>query len=370
MQPLAGPESPAARRVGRRRAAARARRRQAGREERRGGAEAWWASRGMAEERARRHPRAARIGYRLRRAVDSPGGRCYRPALAGVAGRRGDPHMPELGNKFECFSCGAKFYDLGKPEPICPKCGANQRDAKKHEAQHETSHAKRRKREEPVRAPVEERGDPDSRARRGVRRRGDRAAGGGPRRRRAGGGGRGRRVSPAERLRPFAVALGGNSGDRPRRVRRRARRARRPIRSPRGRPALPQRAGLCLAATRVPEHRRARRHRGERRGAARRRAHGRGRARSAPRRRGRRRSRRSPPDRSRPAVRGRRAPRSPALELPHPRLRTRRFVLAPLADLAPDLPLPPDGATPRALLAALPERPWARRWSAEDGVRR
>ena len=64
--------------------------------------------------------------------------------------------MPELGNKFECFSCGAKFYDLGKLEPICPKCGANQRDAKKHEAQHETSHAKRRKREEPVRAPVEE----------------------------------------------------------------------------------------------------------------------------------------------------------------------------------------------------------------------
>ena len=63
--------------------------------------------------------------------------------------------MPELGNKFECFSCGAKFYDLGKLEPICPKCGANQRDAKKQDAHHESSHAKRRKREEPVRA-VEE----------------------------------------------------------------------------------------------------------------------------------------------------------------------------------------------------------------------
>jgi 7,8-dihydro-6-hydroxymethylpterin-pyrophosphokinase len=49
------------------------------------------------------------------------------------------------------------------------------------------------------------------------------------------------------------------------------------------------------------------------------------------------------------------------LELPHPRLRERRFVLAPLADLAPDLPLPPDGATVSALLARLPERPWARR---------
>jgi 2-amino-4-hydroxy-6-hydroxymethyldihydropteridine diphosphokinase len=51
----------------------------------------------------------------------------------------------------------------------------------------------------------------------------------------------------------------------------------------------------------------------------------------------------------------------PGLSLPHPRLRERRFVLAPLADLLPDLALPPDGATPRALLARLPARPWARR---------
>jgi len=52
---------------------------------------------------------------------------------------------------------------------------------------------------------------------------------------------------------------------------------------------------------------------------------------------------------------------SAELELPHPRLRERRFVLAPLADLAPGLALPPDGATPRELLARLPERPWVRR---------
>ena len=41
------------------------------------------------------------------------------------------------------------------------------------------------------------------------------------------------------------------------------------------------------------------------------------------------------------------------LTLPHPGMRSRRFVLAPLADLAPDLPLPPDGALVRDLLAAL-----------------
>jgi len=41
------------------------------------------------------------------------------------------------------------------------------------------------------------------------------------------------------------------------------------------------------------------------------------------------------------------------LTLPHPRLRERRFVLAPLADLRPDLRLPPDGTTVREALARL-----------------
>ena len=38
--------------------------------------------------------------------------------------------MPELklGSKYECYSCGTKFYDLGKSEPLCPKCSANQKD--------------------------------------------------------------------------------------------------------------------------------------------------------------------------------------------------------------------------------------------------
>lgn len=37
--------------------------------------------------------------------------------------------MIVLGDKWECYSCGAKFYDLGRTPAICPKCEANQDDA-------------------------------------------------------------------------------------------------------------------------------------------------------------------------------------------------------------------------------------------------
>ena len=29
---------------------------------------------------------------------------------------------PDLGQKFLCAECGAKFYDLGKKPPTCPAC--------------------------------------------------------------------------------------------------------------------------------------------------------------------------------------------------------------------------------------------------------
>ena len=35
----------------------------------------------------------------------------------------------KLGNKYDCYNCGAKFYDLGKGTSVCPKCGADQKDA-------------------------------------------------------------------------------------------------------------------------------------------------------------------------------------------------------------------------------------------------
>jgi hypothetical protein len=36
-------------------------------------------------------------------------------------------NMSNLGKKWSCFSCAAKFYDFTKLEILCPKCGANQK---------------------------------------------------------------------------------------------------------------------------------------------------------------------------------------------------------------------------------------------------
>jgi 2-amino-4-hydroxy-6-hydroxymethyldihydropteridine diphosphokinase len=46
----------------------------------------------------------------------------------------------------------------------------------------------------------------------------------------------------------------------------------------------------------------------------------------------------------------------PGLVVPHPRLAERRFVLQPLADLAPGLPVPGAGATVAELLARCPDQ--------------
>ncbi|MBU8900672.1 TIGR02300 family protein [Corallococcus sp. H22C18031201] len=35
----------------------------------------------------------------------------------------------DLGTKFVCFKCSTKFYDMKKPDPVCPKCGADQRES-------------------------------------------------------------------------------------------------------------------------------------------------------------------------------------------------------------------------------------------------
>lgn len=59
--------------------------------------------------------------------------------------------MPELklGTKYDCYNCGTKFYDLGKGEALCPKCGADQKDSARAETP-AVSQSSRRKRKADV----------------------------------------------------------------------------------------------------------------------------------------------------------------------------------------------------------------------------
>ncbi len=34
--------------------------------------------------------------------------------------------MADLGKRYKCYKCGTKFYDLSKPQPLCPTCGEDQ----------------------------------------------------------------------------------------------------------------------------------------------------------------------------------------------------------------------------------------------------
>jgi 2-amino-4-hydroxy-6-hydroxymethyldihydropteridine diphosphokinase len=54
--------------------------------------------------------------------------------------------------------------------------------------------------------------------------------------------------------------------------------------------------------------------------------------------------------------------RTPELEIPHPRIAERRFVLVPLAELAPSLRHPILGMNVTELLAATPDRSSVRSW--------
>ncbi len=50
----------------------------------------------------------------------------------------GEPSA-KLGAKWACFECGAKYYDLNRPEPLCPKCGTNQHERPLNEPKAKTA---------------------------------------------------------------------------------------------------------------------------------------------------------------------------------------------------------------------------------------
>ena len=79
-------------------------------------------------EAVRAAPAAAEVGKPVTKAVAKE-----KEARKPAKPRARAPVVPDivkpgLGGRWECYSCGSKFYDLGRPEPTCPKCGADQRD--------------------------------------------------------------------------------------------------------------------------------------------------------------------------------------------------------------------------------------------------
>lgn len=61
-----------------------------------------------------------------------------------------------LGNKFTCFMCQCRFYDLNRPDPVCPKCNANQKEAPKTKPTPSRARAAERVPREEVYVPVAE----------------------------------------------------------------------------------------------------------------------------------------------------------------------------------------------------------------------
>jgi uncharacterized protein (TIGR02300 family) len=62
----------------------------------------------------------------------------------------------DLGTKHLCFKCDTKFYDLNKAEPICPKCGADQRQSPARKSGPAEKRARPAARPVPVPPPVDE----------------------------------------------------------------------------------------------------------------------------------------------------------------------------------------------------------------------
>ncbi|NOZ85842.1 MAG: TIGR02300 family protein [Deltaproteobacteria bacterium] len=68
----------------------------------------------------------------------------------------------KLGKKYICYSCGGKFYDLGRPEPICPKCGANQNEAPSNKTSKATQSEQANKKPRPEDETIQDTDFPDA----------------------------------------------------------------------------------------------------------------------------------------------------------------------------------------------------------------
>jgi len=55
-----------------------------------------------------------------------------------------------LGNRYTCYQCGCKFYDLNRPVPTCPECSADQREAPQRDVKSLLKSGRKAKKEAPI----------------------------------------------------------------------------------------------------------------------------------------------------------------------------------------------------------------------------
>lgn len=67
----------------------------------------------------------------------------------------------KLGQRFTCFSCGTKFYDLNRPQALCPECGTDQVEAPAKDMKALLKGDGRKRKKAVVEAPPEDTTDDD-----------------------------------------------------------------------------------------------------------------------------------------------------------------------------------------------------------------
>jgi hypothetical protein len=48
------------------------------------------------------------------------------PVVVKTQPKKEELSVVDLGTRYKCYKCGTKFYDLGRPQPLCPSCGEDQ----------------------------------------------------------------------------------------------------------------------------------------------------------------------------------------------------------------------------------------------------
>lgn len=71
-----------------------------------------------------------------------------------------------LGQRYTCFQCGTKFYDLNREDAICPECSADQAEAPVRDMRDLLKSSRRKKKKvepepEPAPAPAPAKDDDD-----------------------------------------------------------------------------------------------------------------------------------------------------------------------------------------------------------------